>query len=361
MTSADKRLDRVYPALSATERGVLTLIDSKEGRMQDHQLRRSAPEDQASEFNHLIGLIHAGSGDLVHLILIAREMIAQTELKLAWLTSLRIYGLECARVRSHLLFDINEPITQSAYDQRLQESRAELIPVRECARIVAERHWTDGVPFARDGECEPNGRTSNEVLREISARLQSLVDDGTLTGRGKGTGLKIACGSFHDWLGEPVPVVSDWGIDVEVFADDRADEAAGLTKRRVGVLDLLDRLAVNCELPFDLERPLTELPPGGAFDEELLRMLALSIRAEVLCHWSQLLTYELVINEMTAEFAGEDILQPEVREVLEDARAKLIELHERARRFTGPFDLPAEPDEETLASVRRIVEREVRG
>jgi hypothetical protein len=64
---------------------------------------------------------------------------------------------------------------------------------------------------------------------------------------------------------------------------------------------------------------------------------------------------------MTAEFAGEDVLRPDVREVFDETKATLLELHERIQRYTGPFDLPTEPDEETLASVRRIVEREVRG
>jgi len=363
MTSADKKLDRLYPALSARERGILTLVDCKEGRPQDHQLRRTAPEGQAFEFNHLIGLMHAASGDLVHLILIQREMIAQTELRLAWLTSLRIYAIECSRVRGHLTFDTRQPITRSAYDKRVQASRAKWIPVRECAEIVGERHnWTDDDLVEHDGERYPNDEAWKWLMREKASQLRSLVDDGTLIARGKGTRLKIACGSFYDWLGEPVPVLPDWGIDVEVFADDRADEAKGLTDRRTDVLDLIDRLAVRSALPFDLERPLRQEPPAeGIFDEELLRTLAVSIRAEVNSHWQQLLTFELVIDEMIAEFDGEDVLQPDVREVLGEARATLIELHERAQRYTGPFDLPAEADDEVLASVRRIVEREVRG
>ena len=356
MTSADKRLDRLYPSLSAKERGILTLVDCKEGREQDHQLRRTAPEDQAFEFNHLIGLMHAASGDLVHLILIAREKIAQTELKLAWLTSLRIYGLECSRVRSHLIFDVKEPITQSVYDQRVQESRAELIPVAECAEMLVKRH------LKGDGDHDSSDQAWRQVKQEKAAQLRSLVDDGTLTGRGKGPRLKITCGSFYDWLGEPVPVVSDWGIDVEVYPDDRADEAVGLAKRWVNALDLMDRLAVVDELPLDLERPARSEPAKeGIFGEELLRTLAVSIRAEVICHWALLLACELIVGEMTAEFAGEDVLQPEAREVLDEARATLIELHGRAQRYSGAFDLPAEPDEETLASVRRIVAREVHG
>jgi hypothetical protein len=362
MTNTDKRLDRLYPALSARERGILTLVDCKEGRKQDHQLRYTAPESQAFEFNHLIGLMHAAGGDLAHLILIHREKIAQTDLRLAWLTSLCIYGLECSRVRSHLLFDVREPITQSVYDQRVQEIRAELVPVRECAQILAERHdWNHGDLVEHDGERHPTQKAWKRVMREKAAQLRSVVEDGTLVGRGKGNRLKITCGSFYDWLGDPVPVLPDWGIDVEVFADDQVDEAQGLTKRRTDVLDLMDRLAVRSELPFDLERPLPEPPAEGVFDDELLRGLAVSIRAEVKCHWLQRLTFELVIDEMTEEFAGEDILQPDVREVFDEAKAKLIELHERAQHYTGPFDLPAEPDDETLASIRRIVARQVRG
>lgn len=274
---------------------------------------------------------------------------------------MRTYALECARVRMHLAFDLREPITQSAYDQLKLASRAELIPVRECAQLLAERNdWTEGDLVECDGERLPNDTACERIIRSTMARLRSLVDEGTLIGRGKGARLKITSGSFYDWLGEPVPVASNWGSDFEIYGDDQTEEATGLTKRRVDVLELVDRLAAQSELPFYLEHPdSTDAPAEGMVGEEVQRVLALRIRSEVQEHWIQFLTCEHAIDEMTEEFGGEDVLLPDVREVFNDAKAALLGLHERIQRFSGPFELPDEPDTEMLAFIKRMVDREV--
>jgi hypothetical protein len=54
------------------------------------------------------------------------------------------------------------------------------------------------------------------------------------------------------------------------------------------------------------------------------------------------------------------VFQPR-RAALEHTRARVRELHEKVQTFTGPFDLPGEPDAHILASLGQIAERETRG
>ncbi len=59
-----------------------------------------------------------------------------------------------------------------------------------------------------------------------------------------------------------------------------------------------------------------------------------------------------------AEFDGEDPALPDVRHMLDHTTERLVDLHKDAQTYVEPFEL-GEPDEETLAEVRRLVEREV--
>ncbi len=65
------------------------------------------------------------------------------------------------------------------------------------------------------------------------------------------------------------------------------------------------------------------------------------------------------VASMTEEFEGEDVLHPRVRAHFDEAKAMLVELHEKLQKYTGPFELP-EPDEELRAIVQHIVDNEVR-
>ena len=80
--------------------------------------------------------------------------------------------------------------------------------------------------------------------------------------------------------------------------------------------------------------------------------------------WTLSRRYELLaalpdqnIEAVAVEFDGEDPAIPELRHVLTHSHEKLIDLHEETQRYTGPFEL-VEPDEEELAWVREIMERE---
>jgi hypothetical protein len=61
---------------------------------------------------------------------------------------------------------------------------------------------------------------------------------------------------------------------------------------------------------------------------------------------------------ITGKYGGEDVLHARVRVNLNEAKARLLELHGDLQEYTGPFDLP-DPDEETRAIVQRIVDNDV--
>ncbi len=169
--------------------------------------------------------------------------------------------------------------------------------------------------------------------------------------------MKIACGSFYGWLGQPVPVVPELGIGFDVRPDDRAREVARARDDHAFIREVLNRGACWLELPLDMESPLDTEPPSG-FSVELARLVAVTIRAGVRENWQELRAIDEQIESITEEYGGEDVLHARVRGNLDEAKALLLDLHEELQEYTGPFDLP-EPDEETRAIVQRIVDNDV--
>ena len=263
MSSGDKRLDRLLPALSAKERAILMLHDFKTDKPQDRQLLNTAPERQTAELNGLIGLMNAANGDLAHVIIMIRERVRQEELRLGWLAWARICALEMWGVRAHFNMSGREAITESGYRKLEAEAATELIPVDECATILTEEYhsWDDAdCEIDEEGKRSPTDDAWYRARDQKITELRKLVVAGMLTGKGRGSRLKIACGSFYDWLGEPVPVVPDLGIEFDVRPDDQAHEVARVRGDHEFIRGLLDRGACKLDLPLDMESPLATEP-----------------------------------------------------------------------------------------------------
>jgi len=362
MTDANKRLDRMLPFLSAKERGIMTLRDYKAGKAQDRALLNSTTDQQSAEFNRYIGMMNAANGDLASVILVIRERATQEELRFSWLEWARICAMEMYAVRASFAVHGREPITASAFQEKEAEARAELIPIDECAMLYTEYHhrWEDA-DYGTDGDGD-QAPTDEAWYRVRDAKLdemQKAVADGTLRAAGKGKRMKIASGSFHDWIGEPMPVPPDLGIEYDVRPDDRWREVERERKSQAFIGSVLDRGACLLEMPLDMESPLVfESPPGG-FGVELARVVAVQIRAAIKENWRELRAIEIKVDAFTVEFEGEDVLHPLVRERLDDAKQTLTKLHGEVQAYTGPFELP-EPDAELNAMVQRIIDREMR-
>jgi hypothetical protein len=354
----DRRLERLYPALTAKERALLTLQDYKAGREQDHKLRDTAPESQADEFNRYIARMNAANGELGLVIAFLAARVEQEELRWAWLETARLYTVQMCAVREYLNLLAQDAVTESDYREREQEARREMIPVVDAATVVAEVYdgWDDAdLEEDEDGVRVATDEAWYRLRDEKAAELAKLVAAGKLKGSGKGKRTKVECGAFYDWLGEPVPVVPDLGMAFDV----RPDTEAALVRRRCRdhefMQKILSRYGAEFDLPLDMERPISLEPPREEFSEEIARALAVRLRSGITECWRQLRAVEMKVDELTAEFDGEDVLKPDIRERLESSLASLRELHEQVQRYTGPFELP-EPDDELRAMVGRIVD-----
>ena len=361
MTSnSGRRLDRLLPALSAQERVRLMLRDFKASKPQDRSLLNTAPDRQTPEINHLIGLMNAANGDLAHVILLLRERVRQEDLRYGFLEWARLCALEMWAVRERFDDCAREPIAESEYRLREAEARRELLPVDACATVLTERHeWDDADCEAdEDGELRATDAAWYRLRDEKAKELRALVVAGTLAGQGKGKGLRIECGSFYDWLGEPVPVVPELGAGFDVRPDAREQEVRRDRRDHEFIRELLDGGACALDLPLDTEAPLPEKTPGR-FGPELARLLAGRIRLGIEDSWRELRAVEDQVEEISEAFGGEDPLHPQVRPAFDEVKGMLVELHEKVQKYTGPFEL-LEPDDETRAAIQHIVDCEVR-
>jgi hypothetical protein len=92
--SAEQRLDRLYPALSAKERGLLVLQAYKAGEQPDRLIYRTTPSSQGSAFNRYIRLMNACNRELATVLMMIREHIGKTDLRYAWFMTLCLWGME---------------------------------------------------------------------------------------------------------------------------------------------------------------------------------------------------------------------------------------------------------------------------
>lgn len=183
-----------------------------------------------------------------------------------------------------------------------------------------------------------------------------MAEAGTLVSSGKGKRLKIACGSFYDWLKEPVPVAPDFGFEFEVLPDHRQHEEERRLRDDAFIRTLLDRGACHFDLPLDMESPLTLAVPHAGFGVEMARVPAVAVRATLRGNWQELRAIEEQLESMIEAFDGEDVLHPHVRKPFDKAKAMLLKLHEHVQKYTGPLELP-DPDEELRATIAKIIER----
>jgi len=361
MSSPEKRLDLAYALLGVVPRMQLLLRDFKADKPQNRDLIRMAPQQQTGAINRLIGLMNAANGDLAHLIVILHERTEKEELRFGWLEWARFCALEMWAVRAYFCTSASEPITESDYRAKEADARAEMLPVEDCANIIAEEHHAfDDADYETDeeGDRVVTDGAWYRVRDRKTAELRAHCAAGTLVSSGKGKRLKIESGSFYDWLGADVPVAPDFGIDFQVLPDHRKADVERKLKDHAFIRKLLDRGACNFDLPLDMDAPLPVEPPSN-FNVEMAHILAHAIRTNVQENWRELRAIQERVERIIEDFDGEDVLHPRVRANLDKANATLVALHEKVQTYAGPFDLP-EPDEELRATIEKIVEHEVR-
>ena len=81
------------------------------------------------------------------------------------------------------------------------------------------------------------------------------------------------------------------------------------------------------------------------------------LRESIQLRWRELRSIELVLEELSGEFDGEEPTRPWEREALDEGRKRLEKLHRAAQTYVGPFKLPG-PDKEELEQVGECIRRE---
>jgi exonuclease VII small subunit len=93
VSDAERRVVKMFGALTAVERALLILQAWKEGREEDAAVRLTLPYEQGREFDHLIFLMNEVNCSLGTYISFLYEKAAQLDLFFGWLHSLTILAL----------------------------------------------------------------------------------------------------------------------------------------------------------------------------------------------------------------------------------------------------------------------------
>jgi len=244
----------------------------------------------------------------------------------------------------------------SEHRRLVDEARAEMVPAAELAEILVEGYegWTeaDMVPGGEDDEQTVSDKAWNRLLAEKKRELTRLVQQGVLAEKRRGRGLLINNGSFYDWLGDPVPVCPEWGTGYDVLPDDETQQVERLKKERLRALEVLSRSPASPILELleeKLGRRATERQERW---DEAMAALREQLREGVPWCWQEVRAVETVLEEVAAEFDGEDPLLPPVRGVLDKTRQDLAELHVLLDFVDVKAELP-EPDEERVEFLRQ--------
>lgn len=76
------------------------------------------------------------------------------------------------------------------------------------------------------------------------------------------------------------------------------------------------------------------------------KVLAEMIKSSLLSQWAQLLALLAALEEVSAEFDGEDVLRPILRSDLDEATSKALQAHRQIQLWTDEFELPGVDAEE---------------
>jgi hypothetical protein len=315
------------------------------------------PQSQAPDFNHYIHLMNAANLDAGKYIAALNGIVGQLGLKHAWLASLQLWGTRVWELATYIALHTNEPITESEHRRLVEKARAEMVPLADLAEVLVESYdgWTEGdIEPPEDPDDGPvvSDKAWNRMLAEKKRDLSRLVEEGVLAGKRSGRRLLINAGSFYDWLREPVPVCPDWGNGYDVLPHDQAERVESLKKERLDAQEAISRSPTSPILEFLEEKLGRRVTDRQERWDEAMVALRESLREGVPWCWQELRAAEAVLEEVAEAFDGEDPLLPPVREVLDNTRQELVQLHPLLDFVDVEVELP-EPGEERVEFLRR--------
>ncbi len=366
MKATERRLENLYPSLTAKERAILVLKAWKEDGEEDPLVWETMPPEQGVEFSRLIDLMKAVNRGLGPYLVLLHALVDQLGTKHGWIMSLKLWGIQAANLAAYIWLHTKEPVTEGEHQLLIDGARDEMVPASELADVLVERYerW-DEADFEPndDGDDEPSvtEKAWNRVLSDKKREIARLVDDGALSGKRKGRRLLVTVGSFYDWLGKPAPVHPEWGVEFEVFPDSETDKVNWLKRERSDVQKSLARSPMNPALVFDWGKFAPDQQGSSqespSHIDQACNALLESLKEGLETYWREMRAAQRVLAEAAEEFDGEDPLLPKLRGVLDGVQKELEDLHEQAKRDIEPLELP-EPDEEVLARVRSLVQPE---
>ena len=349
--SIDARLNRLTSALSAGERALLVLRSMKEKTPEDPLWRTTMPREQTLEFNRFIELMNAANREMAFFIAIVEKEMEKLELYAGWLFTLHIWRLNLADINFTAPFVARERITQSEHEKLVASAAEDFLLVSQLAVVLAEerRSWSDGdveeVGWTRELVVKP--QSWKRILAECEQQIREAVKAGELDARDAGKKLAVKRGAFDAWLGRPVTVYPEWAAAYEVLPDDRVAhvEADRQTLRH------LRRAIEESPLPTDIIKP-----NEGSNLDVLIAAMEHNLEKMLLSRWEELVAAEHVIDQIAAEFSGEDPLKPRSREGLLAAKRLAEKLAGELKAMGRPLEL-GEVDEAEVQALRAMVER----
>ena len=203
MSTKDSRVDKLFPALTAKERAILSIRALKEERDEDPKVRSTMPGDQVDEFNRYIALFNAVNQDIGFYIILLQQLVEQLDLRYSWLLTVRLWGMRASSEASYLVLYTKEPVTESEFQRHLKKARDKMVPVSEAAEVLTDRHdaWQEADLEEYKGESVVSNAAWERVFKEKKKEIVGLVDSGVLAGRRRGRSVRVNAGSFYDWLG----------------------------------------------------------------------------------------------------------------------------------------------------------------
>jgi len=345
VSAIERRLAKLYPALSAKERAIMVLRAWKEDREPDQAVRYSMPPAQVTEFNRLIDLMNAANFKLGQYVLVVELLLGQLDLRYAWLAAMRLWGIDGSCTADYIGLYTKEPVTESEHKRLAEKERARTAPLSELAEVLAERSYD---------ERQMDDAAWDKVLREKKAEIQALVQSGVFVGKQRGKRLLVGVGSFYDWLRAPVPLHPHWGRAHEVFPDDEAEEVERLKQARRKIAERLARAPYLDAFSLPDRRSKGKAKLDGM--AEVADALETRLRSDLVQRWKELRATEIVLEEVREEFDGEDPAVPQMRQGLAECKLKVQELRDGTERFGERIELP-EPEESLLNVVRGLLER----
>ena len=328
MTAGDRRLRRIYSALSVDQRASIALSTVREEQELDPLFFQTMPDSQLDEFGRLLRIVQRAQRPIGHRVIGLMTQMEPLQLRYALVMTLAAWGADRTDLVSRLLPLVSEPITESRHAELMLSARADYVPLDEAAAVAAEELGSDS--------------------SDVEGELQRLSESGAIRSRTREGNLEIESGSLHDWLGEPAPIQPGWAPTYDVVPDARWDEE----RWRLALLrDVGGNLA---EGPLGRPDPLAGAPadgaePGSAWDSVACQW-AVALAADIHGAWVELLTLEITLASLRDELSEFDLLPPEMVEALAWVREALEQLPEDWRLGNLP-ELPrADPD--AIASLR---------